>query len=303
MRGKGLSADGPVLVLGATGTVGRELVRQLAAGGASVRALVRDRGRARGVLGRLAVEYALGDLAEPETVQRAARGCAQLFLLTPDGPRQVEQATGAAQAAAEAGVAHIVSLSSSDSARDAPFAWAQAHYAIEEHVESLGVHYTHLRPHYFMTNLLDALQVELGSLVLRVPMGRGRISAVDVRDIAACAAAVLAGEPLGRPAVLTGGESFTLAEAAAVLAEHSGIPIRHDDEDPPQHLESMLARGVERAEAESVSLLYELGRSGYLDRVTGEVEAISGRPPRRLGEFAAEVAAPVLRDRYQETSR
>ena len=154
-----------------------------------------------------------------------------------------------------------------------------------------------------MTNLLDALQAEAGSLVLRVPMGRGRISAVDVRDIAACAAAVLAGEPLGRPAVLTGGESFTLAEAAAVLAEHSGIAIRYDDEDPKQHLESMLARGVERAEAESISLLYELGRSGYLDRVTGDVEAITGRPPRSLEEFAAEVAAPVLRDRYQETIR
>ncbi len=303
MRGEGFSADGHVLVLGATGTVGRELVRQLAAGGASVRALVRDRARARGVLGRLAVEYSLGDLAEPETVERAARGCARLFLLTPDGPQQVEQATGAARAAAEAGVAHIVSLSSSDSARDAPFAWAQAHHAIEQHVESLGVHYTHLRPHYFMPNLLDALQAEAGSLVLRVPMGRGRISAVDVRDIAACAAVVLASPPLGRPAVLTGGKSFTLAEAASILAKHSGIAIRYDDEDPKQHLESMLARGVERAEAESISLLYELGRTGYLDRVTGEVEAITGRPPRRLEEFAAEVAAPVLRDRFQETIR
>ena len=201
----------------------------------------------------------------------------------------------------EAGIAHIVSLSSSDSAPDARFAWAQAHYAIEVHVESLGVRYTHLRPHYFMPNLLDALQVEAGSLVLRLPMGCGRISAVDVRDIAACAAAVLAGEPLDRPAVLTGGESFALAEAASVLAERSAIPIHYDDEDPRQHLASMLARGVERAEAESISLLYELGRSGYLDRVTGEVKAITGRPPRRLEEFAAEVAAPVLRDRYQET--
>ena len=145
------SADGPILVLGATGTVGSELVRQLAAGGASVRAFVRDEARAREVLGRLAVEYARGDLSEPETVQRAARGCGRLFLLTPDGPRQVALATGAARAAVEAGVAHIVSLSSSDSARDAPFAWAQAHHAIEEHVENLGIHFTHLRPHYFMT--------------------------------------------------------------------------------------------------------------------------------------------------------
>ena len=300
MGGEGFSSDGPILVLGATGTVGGELVRQLAEGGAPVRAFVRNVARAHEVLGPFAVEHALGDLTDSETVMRAARGCAQLFLLTPDGPGQVEQATAAARAAAEAGVAHIVTLSSSDCAHDSPFAWARAHYAIEQHVESLGVHYTHLRAHYFMPNLLDALQVEPGSLVLRLPMGRGRISAVDVRDIAACAAAVLAGEPLGRPAVLTGGESFTLADAAAVLAEHSAIPIRYHDEDPRRHLEALLAREVEGAEAESISLHYELGRSGKLDYVTGEVEALTGRPPRRLGEFAAEVAAPVLRDRYQE---
>ena len=152
MGGAGFSADGPILVLGATGTVGSELVRQLAAGGALVRALVRDEARARDVLGQLTVEHALGDLSKPETVKRAARGCAQLFLLTRDGPQQVEQAIGAAQAAAEAGVAHIVSLSSSDSGRDAPFAWVRNHYAIERHVECLDVDYSHLRPHYFMQN-------------------------------------------------------------------------------------------------------------------------------------------------------
>ena len=232
MGGTGYSTDGPVLVLGATGTVGSELVRQLAAGGAPVRAFVRDEARARDLFGQLTVELALGDLSEPETVKRAARGCAQLFLLTRDGPQQVEQETGAARAAADAGVAHIVSLSSSDSGRDAPFAGAKDHYAIEQHVESLGVDYSHLRPHYFMQNLLGALQVEAGSVVLRLPLGSGRISAIDVRDIAACAAAVLASTPLGRPAVLTGGESFTLDEAASVVAQHSGIPIRYDDEEP-----------------------------------------------------------------------
>ena len=297
MGGTGYSTDGPVLVLGATGTVGSELVRQLSAGGALVRAFVRDEARARDLFGQLTVELALGDLSEPETVKRAARGCAQLFLLTEMVRNRWSRRPGLRKR--PAGVAHIVSLSSSDSARDAPFGWAQAHYAIEQHVESLGVDYSHLRPHYFMQNLLGALQVEAGSVVLRLPLGSGRISAVDVRDIAACAAAVLVSTPLGRPAVLTGGESFTLDEAASVVAQHSGIPIRYDDEEPRAHLEWMLAHGVERREAESISLGSEWGRAGKLDRVTAEVETITGRSPRRLGEFAAKVAAPVLQRRYQ----
>ena len=300
MGGAGFAAEGPVLVLGATGTVGRELVRQLAAGGAAVRAFVRDEARGRGVLGRLAVEYSLGDLAEPETVKRAARGCARLFLLTPDGPGQVALATGAARAAVEAGVGYIVSLSSSDSAPDAPFAWARAHHAIEEHLENLGVHYTHLRPHYFMPNLLHALEVESGFARAAAADGsRQDLCGGRARHRGVC------GRGAGRRAARAAGGAHRrrgvhAREAAAVLAENSAIPIRYDDQGPEQHLETMLARGVERAEADSISLLYELGRTGYLDRVTGEVEAITGRPPRRLGAFATEVAAPMMRDRYKE---
>ena len=184
------TAAGPILVVGATGTVGREVVRQLAAHGARVRAFVRDEQRGRRILGRFKVEYAVGDLAAPASVARAARGCAGLFLLTQDGPRQVEHAVGAARAGADAGVGHIAVLSSSSSAPDAPFSWSRDHHAIERQVETLGVAYSHLRPHYFMQNLLDVLHVEADAAVLRLPMGSGRLSAIDVRDVAACAAAV-----------------------------------------------------------------------------------------------------------------
>ena len=139
------TAAGPILVVGATGTVGREVVRQLAERGARVRAFVRDEQRGRAILGRFEAEYAVGDLAAPASVARAARGCAGLFLLTQDGPRQVEHAVSAARAAAVAGVGHIAVLSSSSSAPDAPFSWSRDHHAIERQVETLGVAYSHLR--------------------------------------------------------------------------------------------------------------------------------------------------------------
>ena len=288
------TAAGPILVVGATGTVGREVVRQLAAHGARVRAFVRDEQRGRRILGRFKVEYAVGDLAAPASVARAARGCAGLFLLTQDGPRQVEHAVGAAHAGADAGVGHIAVLSSSSSAPDAPFSWSRDHHAIERQVETLGVAYSHLRPHYFMQNLLDVLHVEADAAVLRLPMGSGRLSAIDVRDVAACAAAVLTGAPLGRAAVLTGGASFSLREAASVLSAHCGLTVRYDDEDPAAHLDAMLAGGIDRSDAESIALMYEWGRAGKLDLVTSEVQTITGHTPRPLATFAAEVAAPLL---------
>jgi uncharacterized protein YbjT (DUF2867 family) len=289
------TAAGPILVVGATGTVGREVVRQLAARGASVRAFVRDEQRGRAILGGFEPEYAVGDLGEPASVARAARGCGALFLLTQDGPRQVEHAVGAARAAADAGAGHIAVLSSSSSAPDSPFSWSRDHHAIERHVETLGIAYSHLRPHYFMQNLFDVLHIEADGVVLRMPMGSGRLSAIDVRDVAACAAAVLTGTPLGRAAVLTGGASFSLPEAAATLSAHTGITVRYDDEDPASHLAATLAAGVERDEADSIALMYKGGRAGNLDLVTAEVQSITGCPPRTLATFAAERAAPFLR--------
>ena len=79
-----------------------------------------------------------------------------------------------------------------------------------------------------------------------------------------------------------------------MLSAHTGLTVRYDDEAPSRHLDAMLAAGVEREQAESIALMYEWGRSGKLDLVTGEVQSITGRPPRALVTFAAEVAAPFL---------
>jgi uncharacterized protein YbjT (DUF2867 family) len=284
----------PILVTGATGTVGTEVVRLLADRGATIRAFVRDPKRAREKLGG-SIELAAGDFSEPETVRLAAGGCGELFLLTRDGPDQVEHAVSAARAAVSAGVEHIVKLSSSDTGPDAPFSWARDHYAIERAIEALGVGFSHLRAHYFMQNLLGAIHTEAGALVLRLPMGSGGISAIDARDVASCAAAVLASPPLGRAVVITGGRSFTLHEAASTLSRHAGIDVRHHNADPADYLAWMVKHGEEPQTAASVSLMYQWCREGKLDRITEEVERLTGLPPRGLDEFAAEVAGPELR--------
>ena len=98
-----------------------------------------------------------------------------------------------------------------------------------------------------MQNLFDVLHIEADAAVLRLPMGSGRLSAIDVRDVAACAAAVLTGAPLGRAAVLTGGASFSLQEAASVLSAHCALTVRYADEDPAAHLDAMLAGGMDAA--------------------------------------------------------
>ena len=79
-----------------------------------------------------------------------------------------------------------------------------------------------------------------------------------------------------------------------MLSAHCGLTVRYADEDPAAHLDAMLADGMDRSDAESIALMYEWGRAGKLDLVTGEVQTITGHTPRPLATFAAEVAAPLL---------
>src|SRR5690349_12320925 len=123
-----------ILVTGATGRAGVEVVRSLVERGERVRALVRDPERARAVLGE-AVELALGDYADAPSVRAALRGADAVFLSGPDDPRRVRWECDLIDAAAAARVGRIVKLSSFAAERGSPVAFWDWHARIEEHLQ------------------------------------------------------------------------------------------------------------------------------------------------------------------------
>jgi len=277
-----------IAVTGATGRIGREVVRLLAGRGLAVRALVRDPGRGREVLGGSAALVA-GDLRDPAALDRLLRGAERLFLVSSNPGLE----TGAVEAAARAGVAHVVKSSALGFGSDPP----AGHRAVEQRIEATGIAWTHLRPNAFMDTLAEYLpQILDEEGTFRLPAGEGATAWVDTRDIAAVAAAVLTeGGHEFRAYAITGPQALTMGEVADLVADASGRPVRYVDAPPAEAREQLLARGLPGGFAEFLVAHYASVRAGGFALVSGAVKEITGRPARDLRAFLDEhaVARPA----------
>jgi uncharacterized protein YbjT (DUF2867 family) len=207
-----------VLVTGATGTAGSEVVRALLARGERVRAFVRDPCAAREALGT-GVELAVGDFADADSVSSALDGVQTLFLSGPDDPRRVAWEAGAIDAAAAAGVRRVVKLSSVSADPGAPAAFWRWHGQVERHLAEAGLPAVVLRACAFMSNVAMGAAAVVGEGRLYAPAGDARIAMIDPRDVGAVAAAVLT-DPAhdGRTYLLTGPEAITYQRVAHDLS-------------------------------------------------------------------------------------
>ena len=221
-----------ILVTGATGHVGSELVRLLAEQGAPARALVHSPDKAAPIQ-QLGLETALGDYEQPDTLDAAMKGCGQLFLLSPPSPRQPQQEQHVIDAARRAGLDHVVKQSVPWAGPDAPVLFSRWHGQVEQHLAQSGLAYTLLRPSSFMQNFLMSAQQVADQGVLYGMFGEGRVAFIDARDIAAVAAELLTSPGhQGASYTLTGPEALSAAEvaerlsAATSAADRASGPVR-----------------------------------------------------------------------------
>jgi uncharacterized protein YbjT (DUF2867 family) len=212
-----------IVVTGATGKIGSELVRLLAERGETVRALARHAGRGAVTPN---VEWAAADLARREQLPSIFTGAEKLFLLTANSEDMVRLQKNAIAAARQAGVRHVVKLSAlgaSDHSKSVIGLW---HYNVERVLLESGLAWTVLRPHHFMDNLLDQRENIVRDGIVYSAAGEGRIPFIDTRDIAAVAAVALT-EP-GHEAkeyVLTGPEALSYRRATEILSGVLGRPL------------------------------------------------------------------------------
>lgn len=281
----------PILVTGATGTVGLHVVRELLERGVSVRAFVRGPRRAAGVLGDR-VELTTGDLADPASIRAALDGVDRVFLCSANHPQQVEHETNVIDAAAAAGIRRLVKVGANGAQVGSPLRFWDAHGRIEAHLRGSGLPAVVLHPSTYMSNLLAAAETIKHMGTLFAPAGDAKVTLIDPRDVAAVAAVLLTEDGHeGRTYPLTGPEPVTYHEVAAQLSAGIGRPVGYVDVPDPAARDGMIQSGMPEWLADQVVILWGQLRRGAAATTTDVVRVLTGHEPRTVAEFVRDHAA------------
>ena len=286
-----------ILVTGATGTIGRLVVNQLALRGAPVRALVRDPAKADFPA---AVSVVKGDLMDPDALRAAFAGVSTFFLLNAVTPDEFTQALIALNVAREMGVERVVYLSVIHSDRYVNVPHFAGKFGVERMIEQMGFSATILRPAYFMNNELTIRDAVLAYGVYPMPIGGKGLAMVDPRDIGEIAAIELihranATRPLALERInLVGPDTLTGEDAAAIWSDVLGRPIAYGGDDTAG-FEHNLRNFMPGWMAYDMRLMAERFVSDGMAPEAGDVDrlrAMLGRPLRNYRDYVAAIAAP-----------
>lgn len=283
-----------ILITGATGNVGSEVLRQLVARGAPVRALVRNPQKAQPIQ-ELGVEVVVGDLAEPDTLAPALEGVSHAFLLSAVDPRQAQLQGQFIEVAQQVSQPHIVKLSALGTRADSPVPGSRLHWQTEQQLIQSGLAYTILRPNAFMQFLLALAPSVTSQGAFYLPMKDGRTSIVDVRDIAAVAVAALteAGH-VGKIYEITGPEALSYNDIAQAIGTSIGKPVTYVDVPPEASRQSMIQMGFPEWAADNLLAMYSEFSASRYAQVSPVVAEVTHSEPRRLNQFLQEVTPAFL---------
>jgi uncharacterized protein YbjT (DUF2867 family) len=289
------AADAKILISGATGNVGSELAKALSQRGVRFRAMVRPAGRAPDLASLPGIELVNGDFDDRETLARALHGVERAFLLTASSERAEAQQRAFVDAARQEGVRQLVKLSQWAADRNSPVRFLRSHAAGEAAIRDSGMAYTFLRPNLFMQGLLGFRSTIAAMGRFFAAAGNAKISVVDVRDIAAAAAAALIERGHeGKVHDLTGSAALTHAEMAAQLSSALGREVAFVDVSPEVMRAELLRAGFPEWQADGLIEDYAHYRRGEASEVTLGVKDATGMSPRTFAEFARDYA-PAFR--------
>jgi uncharacterized protein YbjT (DUF2867 family) len=279
-----------ILVTGATGNVGSELIRELVKDKRPVRAFVRNSGCAQAIA-LTGVQLVVGDFEKPDTFGPALDGVEQLFLLIPSSAYVEKQQCQFVDAAKRSRVKRIVKLSQFAANEYTRGRFQRYHGGVEHYIRNAKIAYTFLRPNLFMQGLLNFQGTIVGQGAFYLPAADSRVSVVDVRDVAAVAARLLVdSRHNGKTYSITGPAAITHAEMAEALSRATGRTIKFVDISPEAMREKLLELGMERWRADGLLEDYDHYRRGEAAEVSSAVRDLTGKEARSFEEFARDYA-------------
>ena len=282
-----------ILVTGATGNIGREIVRELA-GREGARVLVGSRQIEKGAnqFGALAnVKPIELDLDKPADLPGILEGVDKVIQVSPFSPDMVRQTQALADAAKRAGTKHIIRSSLIGASEPSPIQEGVWHDEADRALKASGVAFTILKPNQYFQNFINPRnrQTVKTQGALYLPLGDARISNIDTRDLAAAAANVAfdeSGGHLGKEYTLTGGESLTMDEVTQAIGEALGKPVKYVAISEEQAGEGLAKAGLPQWLVQAILEWYAYCREGRAARVHDDAKRLLGRDPRTAQEFA-----------------
>ncbi|MFS8202218.1 NmrA family NAD(P)-binding protein [Streptomyces sp. CWNU-52B] len=271
-----------ILITGATGTVGSEVITALLPAQAGrIRALTRD----PGAVFPDGVQKVVADLGDSDLAP-VLDGVHAVFLLT-DGLHIAAHDHRLIAAAQRAGVERIVKLSVRNVGHDATDPISTLHRTGEEAIRDSGIGWTFLRPTAFMSNALNWAGMTAAGQVVYAPFAAGRAPVVDPADIAAVAAACLTEDGHNhRVYVLTGPAPLSPSDQVAILGQVLGRDLRYVEADPDGMLTQMVSYGMTEEHAHAVVELFRSTTEPYNSTPAGDIAAVTGRPARSFADWA-----------------
>ena len=280
-----------ILVTGASGNIGSEVVKQLlvVAPAVSIKAAVHSRQNVKKVKDGDRVKVIPIDYNESDTLRQALKDVDKLFLLTPDVPNAADLASNAVSEAKKAGIRHIVKQSVMGADLEADVGTMRLHRQVEEIIEQSGIPFTFLRPNEFMQNFINFHGPSIkGNNAFYLPLEDAKVSLVDVRDIAAVAVKSLTDEDLhkNKTYLITGPEALSYHQVAEILSNRIGRKINYVNISDEEARAAMKEIGMSDWLINTVSELSDYFRKGKASEISSAVEEVTGNKPISFSQFA-----------------
>jgi uncharacterized protein YbjT (DUF2867 family) len=290
-----------ILVTGATGKNGTEILKRLSGRGERIRAMVHKQKDILNATHNCAVRFVEADFDDPTSLRKALDGVQRAFLVTNSSEKVEERQLRFVALARESGVKHIVYLSQLHASLDSPLRFLRYHAAVEEALRRSGMSYTNLRPNLYMQGLLMFGKSIASEGRFFAPAGDARVSVVDVRDVASVAVAALTHtRHEGKTYDITGPEALTHAEMAAQLSQMLERPVTFVNLPEQVFREELRRLHVPDWQADGLIEDYAHYRRGEASDISNAVEEATGQPPHSFREFARDNRAAFLKTEKSE---
>lgn len=290
------TTKGEILVTGANGLAGSAVIREFVRSGHPVRALVRDRARARSLEAFPSVEVVEGDMLRPETLTEALAGVEHALLISSSNQQMVETQSTFIDAAVRSSVRHIVKFSGLSAADvGTPFVFGSMHAEIESYLERSGLAWTHLRPSQFATEYLREVPTILAHSALFLPLQDAKLVPVDVADIAKAAYLLLTtpGHE-GRTYAMSGPAALSMADVAEQISAAVGKTVRYVSISREERKQVLLSAGVPAFFVDALDVQAGERLKGTEATVHADTHTALGVPATTFADFARRNAGAFL---------